>query len=206
MEEYKPNSHKYKQKVKEGHKTEKLEKVISGDARLKKKNGARKLADIFVADDVSNVKSHVVSDIVVPAVKKIISDIVKDGIDMILYGVTGQRKTYSDGFRAPYVDYSKVYGKRDDRRPINSPAVSNMPSYDNIILNSKGDAEVVLSTMDDIIDAYGEVSVAALYELVGLKSRYTDNNYGWLNLGNARVTRVMDGYLLDLPRAVPLKD
>lgn len=203
MEEYKPNSHKYKKRVGE---EKKVKKVISGDAKIKKKNGARKLADVFVAEDVSSVKSHVVSDIVVPAVKKIIADIVKDGIDMILYGVTGQRRSYSDGFRAPYVDYNKVSVRRDDRRPVNHQVINNMPSYDNIILNSKGDAELVLSTMDDIIDSYGEVSVAALYELVGLKSRYTDNNYGWINLGNAKVTRVIDGYLLDLPRAVPLKD
>lgn len=206
MEEYKPNSHKYKKRVDEESKENKVKKVISGDAKLKKKNGARKLADVFVAEDVSNVKSHVVSDIVIPAVKKIISDIVKDGIDMVLYGVTGRPKSYSDGFRAPYVDYNKVSVRRDDRRPANTQPASNIPSYDNIVLNNKGDAELVLSTMDDIIDSYGEVSVAALYELVGLKSRYTDNNYGWVNLGNARVTRVIDGYLLDLPRAVPLKD
>ena len=203
MEEIKPNSHNYKKRISE---EKKVQKVISGDAKIKKKNGAQKLADVFMAEDVANVKSHVVSDIVVPAVKKIIADIVKDGIDMVLYGVTGQRRSYSDGFRAPYVDYNKVSVRRDDRRPVNSPVVSNMPSYDNIVLDNKGDAELVLSTMDDIIDSYGEVSVAALYELVGLKSRYTDNNYGWINLGNAKVTRVIDGYLLDLPRAVPLKD
>lgn len=203
MEHHEPNSHKYKKRISE---EKKVQKVINGDAKLKKKNSARKLADVFVAEDVSNVKSHVISDIVVPAVKKIISDIVKDGIDMVLYGVTGQRKTYSDGFRAAYVDYNKVSVRRDDRRHPNNQIVNNTPSYDNIVLNDKGDAELVLSTMDDIIDSYGEVSVAALYELVGLKARYTDNNYGWINLGNAKVTRVIDGYLLDLPRAVPLKD
>ena len=203
MEEYKSNSHKYKKRLAE---EKKVEKVISGEAKLKKKSGTRKLADVFITEDVANVKSHVVSDIIVPAVKKIVSDIVKDGIDMILYGATGQRKTYSDGFRGGLVDYSKMSTSRDGRRPVNTPRLDNTPSYDNIVLNNKGDAEVVLSTMDDIIDSYGEVSVAALYELVGLKSRYTDNNYGWTNLGNARVTRVVDGYLLDLPRAVPLKD
>jgi hypothetical protein len=203
VEERVSNSHKSKEKAAE---EKKVNKVISGTAKVKKKSGTRKLADIFVSEDVSNVKTYIFSDVIVPAAKKLVSDIVKDGIEMLLYGGTSQRRTYSDGFRAGFVDYNKLSGRRDDRRPSYDNRTKIAQSYDNIVLEHKGDAEVVLTTMDDIIDSYGEVSVAALFDLVGLPHKYTDNNYGWTSLGNARVTRVRDGYLLDLPRAVPLKD
>lgn len=203
MENRVSNSHKSKAQAAE---KKKMDKIISGSAKVKKKSGTRKLADVFVSEDAANVKGYIFGDVIVPAAKKLISDIVKDGIEMILYGSTSSRKTYSDGFRAGYVDYNRLSGRRDDRRPLPDHRPSPVQGYDNIILNNKGDAELVLTTMDDILDSYGEVSVAALLEMVGLPSKYTDNNYGWTTLANARITRLRDGYLIDLPRAVPLKD
>ena len=73
-----------------------------------------------------------------------------------------------------------------------------------IVIEDKGQAEMVLHQMDDIIMAYGQVRVADLYEMLGKTGTYTDNNYGWKNLQSASVQRVADGYLLKLPRVVPL--
>ena len=61
-------------------------------------------------------------------------------------------------------------------------------------------------TLDDLIDQYGVVSVADLYDLVGLTStNYTDNKYGWTDLRHAEVRRDRDGYLLRMPKATPIK-
>mgnify|MGYP006874877087 FL=1 len=48
------------------------------------------------------------------------------------------------------------------------------------------------------------VSVADLYDLVGITGKVTDNNFGWTDLRNASVTRDRDGYLINLPRAIAL--
>ena len=58
--------------------------------------------------------------------------------------------------------------------------------------------------MDELIDRYEVVSVADLYELVGITGNYTDNKYGWTNIRNAEVVRVRDGYVLKLPKATPI--
>ena len=76
--------------------------------------------------------------------------------------------------------------------------------YDEIVLESRGEAEEVLERMDDLLDNYGIVSVAAFYDLVGITGNYTDNKYGWTSLRNASVQRLRDGYLLKLPKALPL--
>jgi hypothetical protein len=59
--------------------------------------------------------------------------------------------------------------------------------------------------MDDIINRYGVVSVGDLYDLAGISTtNYTVNKYGWTNIRSAHVVRTRDGYLLKLPRALPL--
>ena len=89
MRDYKPNSHRFKEEQKESSE-KKVEKVVTGKVKTKKKSEVRKLADIFIPGDISNVKSYILMDVLVPAVKKAISDIVVDGIDMILYN--GERR------------------------------------------------------------------------------------------------------------------
>ena len=59
--------------------------------------------------------------------------------------------------------------------------------------------------MDEMMETYGQVRVADMYDLVGITGEYTDNNYGWTNIRNAEVVRVRDGYKIKMPRALPLR-
>lgn len=201
MENYKPNSNKYKEEQKQAtNERQKLDKVISGTAKAKKKSAARKFTDVFVAEDASNVKSYIVSDVLIPAAKKLISDIVRDGIDMLLYGGTGHRSDKSRSSRVDYVSYSK----NSDRRSYTTSRTRTGYNYDDVVLDTRGEAEDVLTRMDELIDMYGVVSVADLYDLVGISGNYTDNKYGWTNIRNAEPVRVRDGYMLKLPKALPI--
>ena len=83
MEDYKSNSDKARQ---EQQSEKKVEAVITGAAKTRKKGEMQKFADVFIAEDANNVKSYILMEVIVPAVKKAISDIVTTGIDMILYG------------------------------------------------------------------------------------------------------------------------
>ena len=68
-----------------------------------------------------------------------------------------------------------------------------------------GEARDVLARMDELIDTYGMVSVADLYDLVGISGNYTDNKYGWTNIKSARIVRVRDGYRIEMPRAMVIE-
>lgn len=205
--DYKPNSHKYKEaraneEVKEEGR-QKVEKIVNGRVKTKKKNEITKFKDIFIAEDVSNVKSYILMDVLVPAVKKAVSDIVTNGIDMILYGGNGRRG--SDRFGASKVSYQRYYDRGDDRRAVSDQRTRTGYSYDDIILDTRGEAEEVLARMDELIETYGIVSVADLYDLVGVTGNYTDNKYGWTNIRNAEPVRMRDGgYMLKLPKALPI--
>ena len=198
--DYKPNSHRSKIDQKEQPNEKKVQKVVRGKVKTKKKKTS--LKDIFISEDAANVKSYVFMDVLVPAVKKAISDIVRDGIDMILYGEARSRKSSSN---ASYVSY-RSYSDRDRReeRRYSDSRVRSAYSYDDIILENRGEAEDVLTRMDELIDTYGIVSVADMYDLVGISGNYTDNKYGWTNLRNAEPVRVRDGYMLKLPKPGPI--
>lgn len=200
MEQYKSNSHKSKAEARNNEK--RVEKVVKGKVKTKHKKGITKLSEVFISEDAANVKSYIFMEVLVPAMKKAISDIVTDGIDMILYGETGRsgkRRSNSS-----YVSYSSYSSRRDDRRPERGTRTRNGYSLDDIILESRGEAEEVLSRMDELIEAYGEASVADLYDLIGVTCNYTDNKYGWTNIRNAEPVRVRDGYMLKMPKVLPL--
>lgn len=202
---YTPNSHAYKEaKQQEQQATEpdkKIEKVVSGTAKVKKKNELQKLAGVFISEDAKNVKTYVFSDILVPAIKKAIVDIVTDGINMFFYGGTGRGRSSSSGSKVSYRSY---YDRKDDRYNDSRPKTGY--SYDEIILETRGEAEEVLSQLSDLIDTYRVATVADLYDLVGITHNYTDNKYGWTNIRNAEAQRCKDGYMLKLPKPIPINN
>lgn len=202
MAEYAPNSHKSKETSTAVFTDDKkVKKVVTGKVRTKKKSEMSKFKDVFIAEDAQNVKSYIFMDVLVPAVKKAISDIVRDGIDMILYGDTKRSSRSSNSSYVSYRDYSnRDRDRRDDRRTVRSGF-----DFEDIIFETRGDAEEVRSLMDELLDQYQVVSVADLYDLAGMSSPYTANKYGWTNLRNAEVMRVRDGYILKLPKALPIK-
>jgi hypothetical protein len=66
---------------------------------------------------------------------------------------------------------------------------------------------MVLQAMCDIVSSeYGIVSVGDLYDLANITNdNYTLNKYGWTNLRDAKVVPTRDGYMIKLPRALPLR-
>lgn len=198
MEEFKPNSHKSKELTPVPEK--KVEKIVKGTVKSKKKNGIDRLKDNFISEDAANIKTYVVMDVLIPAVKKAICDIVKNGVDMILYGESGR----SNRRPSEYVSYDRRYLDRGGSRFYNADRARIGYSYNDIILETRGEAEDVLARMDELIEIYGMVSVADLYDLVGITGNYTDNKYGWTNIRNAEPVHVRDGYMLRLPKVTSL--
>lgn len=206
--DYKPNTKKYKEEQAQNQtEKKKVDKVISGTAKVKKKSELRKFVDNFIADDVSSVKDYWVKDVLVPNIIDTIEDIVVGGIRTLLRGESGRRDHRSSrSYGSPsYVNYSRYSDRRDDRRN-NDNQTRRGYGYDDVVVNSRADAEAVIEQMDGIIDTYDMVSVADLYDLVGMTSNYTDNNYGWKNIRNAEPVRLRDGgWMIKMPKPVPLK-
>lgn len=203
-DKYKPNSHKYKNEqmaLAAGEKKpedKKIEKVVTGAVKTKKKSEARKFADVFVAEDMSSVGSFILNDVVVPAIKKLIYDAGKNALEMSLFG--GPRRGDRDSHGAQ-VSYRQYY---DNDRFDDRPRARARLDFDDLTFTNRGDAERVLDEMIATVRRYGLITVADMYEMAGERPPYTSNNYGWMSLRGADVERCRDGYYLRLPKAQPI--
>lgn len=201
---YTPNSHKYKEEQKNAMPEEKrVQKVVKRPVKTKK-NEIRKFADIFISEDVANVKNYIFMDVLVPAIKKAIYDIVTNGIDMFLYGGSGKGKSNTSGTKVSYRSYYDQKNSNSSYRGSENTKSHNGFEYDDIIFDNRGEAEAVKQQMQAAIGRYGFVTVADLYDMVDLPAPYTSQKYGWMDVSSAEATRVRDGYMLKLPRAVPI--
>lgn len=202
MAEYPDNSHSARERKQDGSTPpdKKLEKVVSGGTKTRKKSEVKKLANIFIPEDVENVKSYILMDVVVPGIKNAIADVVS----IMLFGEAGRLGGRRE--KGSRVSYQKYYDdRRDDRREYGRPRAAAGFEYDDIVFENRGDADLVLDQLESVINTYGIASVADLYDLAGVTCRsYTANKYGWTDIRMAKVVRIRDGYILELPRTVQI--
>lgn len=191
--DYKSNQYKDKEK-------KNIEKIVNDNSKVtvKKRSEVKKFADVFIAEDIHSIKNSIINDILIPSFKKLISDTIKNGIDMMLYGGTTSAQRNSSN-RASKVSYRSYYDEPNTTRTIRQTY-----NYNEILFDERGEAESVLDRMIEIISNYDSVSVADLYDLVGVTGSHTDNKYGWKNLSSASVVREQGGYIIKLPKPNPL--
>ena len=198
MNDIKPNSHKYKT---ENSEKKKIEPVVKSGAKLRKKNELQKVAGSIISEDAKSVKSYILMDVLVPAIKDAIEDIVTNGIRMLLRGDTSARRSGPSG-GISHISYNKAYDRRD-LSSLDRPR--GVMDFDDLILPTRYEAEEVLRSLDDLIETYRIVSVADMYEAAGIRDfEYTARNYGWKDIRRAEVVHVRNGYWLKMPNVSPI--
>jgi hypothetical protein len=180
-------------------------------ARRVKKSLWQRLKDSFKEGGAgADVGSYIVHDVVIPAAKSTIADLVEGAIEMILFGDGARNPRIRRAGGKSYVSYADLYSKGApaqgrrasmSRRSHNvEPASMVRNDFSGVVLGSRDEAEIVLSQMIDLVDEYDVVSVRELYELVGLPTDFTDNKIGWFDLDGVVTKRTRDGWAIELPR------
>lgn len=204
------NSHN-KKKEPETPVDKKIEKVVTGTITKRKKGIGTKFAETFLGDTVDSVSDYVIKDIVIPAGLNMASSIVDEflnmfrgGFDMMLFGEQRSRHKYRSTTNYSKIstggsNFSKGYSTRPQSqgRKVDTQA---MHQFDDIVFDNRGDAEVVLDRMIDILEGYGFVSVSDFYEMIGERHTFADQKWGWSDLSTARPERGRNGYRIKLPR------
>lgn len=199
LDEFPSNSHKSK----ESKKTEIVEskKIIKGKVRKRKPSLGKKMKDEFISTDSHSVLSYLLEDVFIPAAKETIANLVSGGIDMVLFGGSsgGSNRNYRNGNKSR-VSYESYYERKTDRYSSRNRKPSQ--SLDDIVFDSRTEAEDVLSALLEDIDEYGVTTVGNFYDLVGERTNPSDFKWGWETLRSASVDRVREGYIIRLPRAI----
>lgn len=177
------------------------EKVIKGEAVTRKKPLGKKFMEVFFGGTSKGVMDYVVFDVIVPAAKDMFADAVSQGIERMIYGeARSTPRNRRSGGRKSHVSYESRYS--DPRRPAR-PSLSHRArathDFDEIVLETRDDAVMVLQGLDNRIERYRIATVNDLYDLVGVTGTYVDEKWGWVDLRDADITRVRGGYLVDLP-------
>jgi hypothetical protein len=209
MENFPPNS-KSSRRVPEEPK--KIERVTSADATRRPKTLGRRLKETFIADDPRAMMDYVIMDVIIPGARDILFDSVEAGFQRLIYGEGPRRRgrpapgPYND--RAPHIDYAGISRgparQPQQQRSILSRGARARGTFDELVIQSRPEAEEVIDRMFDILSQYGQVSVAHLYELTGVQSSHTDIKWGWTQLRGAKPRPLRQGgYILDLPEPEP---
>lgn len=192
----------------------KVEKIVSGAVTRRKKPLGKRFVETFVGGDTHSVGQYIMFEVLLPAIKDTIADVVSQGIERTLFGEarsSSRRTGYRPGgSSSSYTNYSRYASpstaRREEPQRGMSPRAKAHHDFDEIILPTRAEADQVIERLFDLVSQYECATVSDLYELVGISSSFTDNKWGWTDLRGVGATRVRDGYLLDLPRPDPLKD
>lgn len=205
MHEFPPNSDASKT---DSQDTKKIERVTSEEPKRRKKSLRKQFSETFVAGDMKSAVRFVLFDVLVPAAKDMIAEAGSQGIEKLIFGESRRRRGATPPQSGPtgYVSYNRFGMGPQAQQPPR--ALSNRArarhDFDEIVLTSRTEAEEVIDRLFDLVSRYDSATVADLYELVGFASAHTDHKWGWTDIRGAGVSRVREGYLLDLPEPQPL--
>lgn len=199
MNEYPGNSYVSKSEEKKTTEEQALTPVVTGDVQVRKKTVFSKIASKFFAEDITDVKSYVINELLIPGLKRAFLN----SLEMMLLGKSGNKPGVSNVVQqVSYRDYFDA--KYNQPKPVQNG--SNYFDYDNLIYVDRGDAEIVLENMRDILQKFHVVRVSDMYEISKKESPYTANRYGWTDLRTAMVVPVHGGgYMIKMPKAMALE-
>jgi hypothetical protein len=186
-------------------------------ANVKKPNLLNRFMVAFVGPDgFKGIGAYVRDDIVVPAVKGMIADAITGAVNGAFYGHNRPRgggrpynsysgySQYTVGPRETKYNYGGSYGPSkfapQDDIPAPSRATQRFDSS-RYVIPTRDEAAAVMEGMENLLAAYDRVTIADFYDMVGVESEFTDNNFGWTNLTGAGIRAYQGGFLVMLPEA-----
>lgn len=188
--------------------TKKTHQIAKG--KVRKQSLVKKFARYIVEDTIESARERTLADIIVPGVKTLIFDAFTDTLDLVLFGGSGEvsrgSRRRSNGRREGRTSYDRYYDEKDRRGRSRESYRELRNDPDDIILNTRREAQDVLEELDYMIHKYGQASIADFYDIVGVTSEFTDNHYGWTSIRDAGIRPVRDGFLIVLPRTRILDD
>lgn len=212
--EFPANSRRAREEPTEPKKEKRHDKIIEGRVSRRKKPLGKRFGEMFVAGDSATVGQYLLTEVLLPAARDMITDAISQGAERLIYGEarpTSRRfGTPGGAYAVGQTNYSR-YGSikprataAPDPRPPMSRQARARHDFNEIVLDTRREAEDVLASMYDALERYDSVSVSDLYDMVGETPSFADEKWGWVNLHGSSVRNTRYGYLLDLPAPTPL--
>lgn len=172
-----------------------LKPVVTGEVKKKE----RGFFEGLIKEDAPAIGKEIRDDIIIPTLKDMIVNGFKSAIDMLFYGEPQQTYRYNGGRKAGNTNYNSMYssnyGSGQQARKAN-------PRYNNvepIEFSSRADADAVCENLDELVERYGQFSIADYYRLSGVPFESTDYNYGWYSMKGIGIVKSGAAWMIDFP-------
>lgn len=205
-----------------------LKPVVATQPKKANKNLIGRLVSGVVGPEgASGIGEYINEEIIKPAIKNaildtatsglnVIVDSITSGIQMAIFGEKG-RPVNRYGSASRYRGYGNPSGGYNNRTNYTSRYTSQQPEpvtdrtrtvgrssrhgVDEYVIEDRYDAAEVLTQLTEAADNYNSVSIADYYDLIGVASVYTDNDYGWTmdSIVRATIVTVRGGYVIKFP-------
>lgn len=190
---------------------QKLEKIVDV-APKKAKRGllSRLITGVIGPEGLPGIGEYVNNEIIKPAIKNIIYDGITSATRMALFKDKGGPSN-SYGYRnyqphqsyRPTNNYNSQYSHPNVPQPSQRDRTtrSRYGVLEEYTIEDRFVAAQVLTTLTEQADRYDTASVADYYELIGVDSVFTDNDYGWTydSLTRASIVPTRGGYIIKFP-------
>lgn len=178
-------------------------------AKLKEKTFKQKVRDAFISEEVHDIKSYVVFDVIIPAIKTTFRNLVVNSIDISLFGKVGGGRPNSNR-NDTYISYERAYGGRSGGERMYAPRQQtrdngsiDVRETDRVWFETEQEAQDVLYTCREIYDQNaGVLSVAEFLSAAQMKTSPIHHKWGWIDLSSASVEQYPDGsgWYVNLPK------
>lgn len=175
------------------------ERATKNDVIVHEKSKAQQLSETFFGGTAKDAAKSVVNDVLVPALKQTLYDMISTGFQRLLFGNTVSngrpvigRPSYSNRY-----NYNAAY--RSNTRQM-SKAARGAHDFNTIVFKTRAEAEDILSRMYTAINEYGQTTVADFYQMSGVSTTPQDFDWGWTDVRRSRIISTQDGWIIDFPQ------
>lgn len=167
-----------------------------GIVRTREVSTFKKVFAALFPEGFKGVKEHIIWDIFVPRMQKLLHEGWDDVGDALFQSGPTARQS------APHVSYDSSY--RRNTQPVRVPTLP-MYDYQEVVWDTKAQAEKFLRVLKALLNEYHVVTLLDYNSEVGNETYPSQSDYGWIRLDTARVERTYNGWVVVLPRPIPIE-
>jgi len=182
--------------------------VISGAQQKKKKIPG----EGFLAASGRTVWDSVLEQVLIPNIKRGLTEIATAALNTFLYGVnpTSHRAGFQFTPRSNYMTrptqpINQYHAARQSSTAQSAPPDGVDADLGEIHVQTREDAYALRNSINTYIREYGQISVSTIAEMAGLRVPYTGNEWGYYTLQGATIRDTGSSICILLPPPTYLK-
>lgn len=205
MEQYPSNTLKERGKAPQQKAKPELKCVVTGKSKPVPQSIWSKVFVGIKPTSGQSMKSFIFDEIVTPLIQRAVVEGVTGAINFLVKGDAYADRKDIQKFGKSYINYNGISSGKPASNYVYSGKNSNM-DIENVWFESRVDAQRVLDEMQAVIANYDILTVNGFYDIIGKTSIIDQGNekFGWSDLRNAYVTASRGGWVLHLPRPMPI--